>query len=89
MPCPGDFNSGYSARNPGADNLSLCDWLDHYRIPYLYILAKTNKLSNNHAIARKRAIEKTLHVSAEKKPILFRQKHKRAKKKYGNSLKII
>jgi GTP-binding protein len=45
--------------------------LENYRIPYLYILTKTDKLSNNQVIARKRAIERTLGVSADKKPILF------------------
>jgi GTP-binding protein len=58
-------------RDPSADDLSLRDWLEDYRIPYLYILTKTDKLSNNQTIARQRAIEKNLHISAEKKPILF------------------
>ena len=58
-------------RDPSSDDLSLRDWLENYRIPYLYILTKTDKLSNNQAIARQRAIERTLCVSADKKPILF------------------
>jgi GTP-binding protein len=58
-------------RDPSEDDLSLRDWLENYRIPYLYILTKTDKLSNNQVIARKRAIERTLGVSADKKPILF------------------
>ena len=58
-------------RDPSEDDLSLRDWLENYRIPYLYILTKTDKLSNNQAIARQRAIERTLRVSADKKPILF------------------
>ena len=58
-------------RDPSEDDLSLRDWLEHYRIPYLYVLTKTDKLSNNQAIARQRAIERTLRVSAGKKPILF------------------
>ncbi|MCX5847863.1 MAG: ribosome biogenesis GTP-binding protein YihA/YsxC [Deltaproteobacteria bacterium] len=58
-------------RDPSEDDLSLRDWLTHYRIPYLYILTKTDKLSNNQTIARQRAIERTLRVSAGKKPILF------------------
>ena len=58
-------------RDPSEDDLSLRDWLENYRIPYLYILTKTDKLSNNQAIARQRAIERTLGVSADKKPILF------------------
>jgi GTP-binding protein len=58
-------------RDPSEDDLSLRDWLENYRIPYLYILTKTDKLSNNQAIARKRAIERTLGVLSGKKPILF------------------
>jgi GTP-binding protein len=66
-------------RDPSADDLSLRDWLENYRIPYLYILTKTDKLSNNQAIARKRAIEKLLPVSSEKKPILFSAKTQKGK----------
>jgi GTP-binding protein len=58
-------------RDPSEDDLSLRDWLEHYRIPYLYVLTKTDKLSNNQTIARQRAIERTLRVSAGKRPILF------------------
>jgi GTP-binding protein len=58
-------------RDPSEDDLSLRDWLEHYRIPYLYVLTKTDKLSNNQTIARQRAIERILRVSAVKKPILF------------------
>jgi GTP-binding protein len=58
-------------RDPSADDLALRDWLAHYRIPYIYILTKADKLSNNQAIAQKRAIEKALRVSAANKLILF------------------
>jgi GTP-binding protein len=58
-------------RDPSEDDLSLRNWLEHYRIPYVYILTKADKLSNNQAIAHQRAIERTLCVSAGKKPILF------------------
>jgi GTP-binding protein len=58
-------------RDPNDDDLSLRDWLENFRIPYLYILTKSDKLSNNQAIARQRAIERALHVSVGKKPILF------------------
>jgi len=66
-------------RDPSDDDVSLRDWLMHYRIPYLYILTKSDKLSNNQAIARKRAIEKILQISSEKKPILFSAKTQRGK----------
>jgi GTP-binding protein len=58
-------------RDPSEDDLSLRDWLENFRIPYLYILTKADKLSNNQAIARRRAIDRTLGVSAGKNPILF------------------
>lgn len=61
-------------RDPSDDDLSLRDWLTHYSIPYLCILTKSDKLSNNQAIARRRIIERALQVSAEKKPILFSAK---------------
>ena len=58
-------------RDPSEEDLSLRDWLENYRIPYLYILTKADKLSNNQAINRCRIIEKILHVSSGIKPILF------------------
>ncbi len=66
-------------RDPNDDDVSLRDWLRHYRIPYLYILTKSDKLSNNQAIARKRAIEKILQISSEKNPILFSAKTQKGK----------
>jgi GTP-binding protein len=66
-------------RDPSEDDLSLRDWLENYRIPYVYILTKTDKLSNNQAIVRQRAIERSLGVSAEKKPILFSAKTQKGK----------
>jgi GTP-binding protein len=66
-------------RDPSPDDLSLRDWLEHYRIPYLYVLTKADKLSNNQAIARRRAIEKILHVPSEQKPVLFSAKTQKGK----------
>ena len=33
-------------RVPNEDDLSLRDWLDHYRIPYLYVLTKRDNRKN-------------------------------------------
>jgi GTP-binding protein len=66
-------------RDPSADDLSLRDWLESYRIPYISILTKTDKLSNNQAIGRQRLIEKALGVSGQKKPILFSAKTQKGK----------
>ncbi len=61
-------------RDPSKDDLSLRDWLEHYRIPYLNILTKADKLSNNQVIVQKREIEKAFNVSAKNKSILFSAK---------------
>lgn len=66
-------------RNPSEDDLSLRNWLDHYRIPYIYILTKADKLSNNQALGQKRIIEKALGVSGRNKTILFSAKTQRGK----------
>jgi len=66
-------------RDPSEDDLSLRNWLEHYRIPYVYILTKADKLSNNQAVVQKRAIERKLQVPAEKKPILFSAKTQKGK----------
>ena len=66
-------------RDPNEDDLALRDWLSHYRIPYLYILTKADKLSNNQAVVQKLAIERALQVSVEKNLILFSAKTKKGK----------
>jgi GTP-binding protein len=58
-------------RDPSDDDLSLRDWLENYRIPYLYVLTKADKLSNNQAINRRRIIEKNLNISTGIRPIPF------------------
>ncbi|HQQ86440.1 MAG TPA: ribosome biogenesis GTP-binding protein YihA/YsxC [Smithellaceae bacterium] len=79
-------------RVPNEDDLSLRDWLDHYRIPYLYVLTKSDKLSNNQSVKQKRIIEKILNVSKEEKLILFSAKTQKGKddlwkilEKYSNN----
>ncbi len=66
-------------RNPSEDDLSLRNWLDHYHIPYIYILTKADKLSNNQAFVQKRLIEKALGGSVRNKTILFSAKTQRGK----------
>ncbi len=61
------------------DDLSLRNWLDHYRIPYLYVLTKTDKLSNNQAINHRSKIERDLHVEAGRGIILFSTKTQQGK----------
>ncbi|MFO7569774.1 MAG: ribosome biogenesis GTP-binding protein YihA/YsxC [Smithellaceae bacterium] len=66
-------------RDPSEDDLALQNWLEHYRIPYLSILTKADKLSNNQAIVRRKLIEKALGESASKNTILFSAKTMKGK----------
>lgn len=66
-------------RDPSPDDLSLRNWLQYYRIPYLYVLTKTDKLSNNQVIGRQRMIERSLAVVKNDKIILFSAKTQRGK----------
>jgi len=66
-------------RTPSEDDLSLRDWLEQYRIPYIFVLTKTDKLSNNQALNQKRVIEKVLGSSVRNKAIFFSAKTKRGK----------
>lgn len=66
-------------RDPSADDLSLRDWLEYYRIPYIAVLTKSDKLSNNQAIGRQRLIKKALGVNAANSSILFSAKTQKGK----------
>jgi GTP-binding protein len=58
-------------RDPSDDDLSLRDWLENCGIPYLYILTKADKLSNNQALNRRKIIEKIIQRSSKINTILF------------------
>ena len=73
-------------RDPSSDDLSLQDWLEHYRIPYLYVLTKTDKLSNNQAISQQSKIERDLHVAAGGGIILFSAKTRKGKTEIWQAL---
>lgn len=66
-------------RDPSIDDLSLRDWLGHYRIPCVYVLTKSDKLSNNQAIAQVRRIEKSIRISSENKFMVFSAKTQKGK----------
>ncbi|MBP7341566.1 MAG: ribosome biogenesis GTP-binding protein YihA/YsxC [Smithellaceae bacterium] len=66
-------------RDPSDDDLALCDWLEHYQIPYLPVLTKTDKLSNNQIVVRKRSIEKILGASSGFPALLFSAKTQKGK----------
>jgi len=73
-------------RTPSEDDLSLRDWLDNYRIPYLFVLTKADKLSNNQALNQKRLIEKDLGGSVRNKTILFSAKTRKGKEEVWQML---
>ena len=66
-------------RDPSEDDLSLRDWLEHYRIPYLYVLTKADKLSNNQSVSQRSKIERDLHAEAGRGIILFSAKTEKGK----------
>lgn len=66
-------------RDPNSDDLSLLEWLADFRIPYVVVLTKTDKLSNNQAIGRKRLIEKALGAAVRQQTVLFSAKTQRGK----------
>ena len=66
-------------RDPSDDDLALRDWLEEYHIPYIFILTKVDKLSNNQTLGRKKLIEKALGADAQKQTILFSAKTQKGK----------
>jgi GTP-binding protein len=66
-------------RDPSDDDLSLRAWLEEYHIPYISILTKVDKLSNNQTLGRKKLIEKALGADTQKKTILFSAKTQKGK----------
>lgn len=66
-------------RDPSKDDLALRDWLEEYHIPYISILTKVDKLSNNQILGRKKLIENALGADAQKKTILFSSKTQKGK----------
>lgn len=73
-------------RKPNEDDLSLRNWLDQYRIPYIFALTKIDKLSNNQMLNQKRLIEKDLGGCTRNKSVLFSAKDKRGKEELWQSL---
>lgn len=66
-------------REPNSDDLNLRAWLDQYRIPYVFVLTKSDKLSHNQAIAHRKIIEKVLGATAQSNMILFSAKTQKGK----------
>jgi GTP-binding protein len=63
-------------RDPAAHDMDLLQWFNHYRIPTLPALTKTDKLSKSQVQRRARQIEKMLTegVNLKTAPVLFSAK---------------
>ena len=57
-------------RDPGEHDLAMLRWLEFYRIPYLLVLTKTDKLSKQQIMQRRREILNSLSPS-ELPSVLF------------------
>jgi GTP-binding protein len=66
-------------RDSSEADLALRDWLEHYQIPYLYVLTKADKLSNNQSVNQRSKIERDLHAEAGRGIILFSAKTEKGK----------
>ena len=65
-------------RLPREEEQNLIDWLDHFSIPAIIVLTKTDKLSKTKMIKQQEAIVRTLKLEKED-AILFSAKTRRGK----------
>ncbi len=61
-------------RDPSEEDRQLIDWLQHYRLSFLIVLTKTDKLSRNQCGDRQRRISAELHLAPETPLIAFSAK---------------
>jgi len=61
-------------RDPSEEDRQLLDWLRFYRLPFLVVLTKVDKVSRNETALRRRRIGEDLGLSAAAQPILFSAK---------------
>jgi GTP-binding protein len=61
-------------RDPSEEDLQLIEWLPAYRIPFLLVLTKTDKVSNNEFAGRRGLIVKTISVPSETPLLAFSAK---------------
>ena len=52
-------------RDPAKGETDLISWLNHYRIPYLPVITKCDKLSKNRQLGRRTAIAKKLGLETD------------------------
>ncbi len=65
-------------RNPGQEEVNFLSWMDHFGIPYILVLTKTDKLSKSKQIKCYNSISESLNVQ-KKDMILFSAKSKKGK----------
>jgi len=65
-------------RNPGPEEASFLDWMDHFKIPYILVLTKTDKLSKSNQMKQYNSIAKALNIE-KRIMILFSAKSKKGK----------
>jgi GTP-binding protein len=56
-------------RDPSEGEFSFVQWLCQYNIPFLFVLTKSDKLSRNQQLVRRRAIREFLGLASN--PVLF------------------
>jgi GTP-binding protein len=61
-------------RDPSEEDLQLMDWLSHYQIPFLVVLTKTDKVSNNEFTDKRRRIMEKIGLPAEMPLVAFSAK---------------
>jgi GTP-binding protein len=61
-------------RDPSEEDLQLIHWLPFYQIPFLIVLTKTDKVSNNEFADRRRRIVEKLNLPAETPLVAFSAK---------------
>lgn len=72
-------------RIPGQKELDLIDWLNHYAVPIIPVLTKTDKLSKNKQISQQAAIVRALSA-AKSEVILFSAKSRRGRDDLWNTI---
>jgi GTP-binding protein len=61
-------------RDPSEEDLQMIRWLVHYRLRFLPVLTKTDKLSRNQLLVRQRRISERLEIPEGETPIVFSAK---------------
>jgi GTP-binding protein len=61
-------------RDPSDEDHQLIKWLQHYRLPFLIVLTKIDKVSRNQLVERKRRIGEDLGLVSVMQPVSFSAK---------------